>query len=303
MQEFEFALEDNLFALQEELTSRTYKHSAYQSFYVRDPKLRHIHKASVRDRVVHQAIFRILYQVFDKSFIFDSYSCRVDKGTHAAIERLVVFARRASSNNTRTLFALKCDVKKFFDSIDQNILFTLLRNKIQGESALWLMHKIIQSFKKTKGKGLPLGNVTSQLFANIYLNELDWHIKRTLKIKYYLCYCDDFIILSEGKDYLFKTIKEIKRFLGQDLRLCLHEKKITIRKYRQGIDFLGYVVRPHYKILRTKTKRRIFKKLTKGKYLLERGDLSQESFAQSLQSYLGVLKHCKGFKIKRKIFR
>ena len=292
-------MEDNLFRLHWELKSKTYQHSHYTAFTVCDPKLRRIHKAIVRDRVLHHAIFRILYPIFDKSFIFDSYSCRIGKGTHRAVKRLENFCGKSSQNNTKNIFALKCDVKKFFDSIDQNILLKLIKDKIKDNEAIWLIETIIKSFPK----GLPLGNVISQIFANIYLNELDQFAKHNLKEKYYLRYCDDFIILCENKEHPIYLVSEFDSFLQNKLKLHLHPNKIIIRKYRQGIDFLGYVVLPHHRVLRTKTKKRIIKK-TKRKYNdLQNKHISEESFNHSLQSYLGVLRHCEGWEIEKKLRR
>jgi len=131
VQEFEFNLEDNLFQIHEELKSKKYKHGLYASFYVRDPKLRHIHKASVRDRVFHHTVFRVLYQIFDKNFIYDSYSCRIGKGTHLAVNRLEQCIRKLSKNNSRNIYALKCDIRKFFDSVDKEILLELIKRKIK----------------------------------------------------------------------------------------------------------------------------------------------------------------------------
>ena len=301
VQDFEFNLEDNIFQIYNELKNKTYFHSHYTSFFIQDPKLRRIHKACVKDRVIHHAVFRILYPVFNKSFIFDSYSCRLDKGTHRAVSRLEKFCCQTSKNNIKNIFALKCDIKKFFDSIDQEILLELIKNKIKDKNALWLIKRIIRSFGQKNKKGIPLGNVISQLFANIYLNELDQFVKHKLKEKYYLRYCDDFIILSEDRGYLVELIGLIRNFINTNLKLNLHQRKIIIRKYSQGIDFLGYVVLPHYKVLRTKTKKRIFKKIKHNKEILKQGIITKESFDQSLQSYYGVLKHCKGHKIKVKL--
>ena len=301
VQQFEFNLEDNLFQLHQELKAKTYQHSHYTPFYIQDPKLRRIHKANIYDRVLHQAIFRVLYLIFDNAFIFDSYSCRLNKGTHRAVNRLEKFARKLSKNNHKNIFALKCDIKKFFDSVDQEILLALIKKKIKDNNTLWLIEKIIKSFKKERNKGLPLGNVTSQLFANIYLNELDQFVKRKLKIRYYLRYCDDFVILGETKEYLSELVYLIDKFLKQKLKLTLHSDKIIMKKYHQGIDFLGYVVLPHYRALRIKNKRRMFKKIKKKHQDLEANLISKKSFNQSLQSYFGVLKHCQGHKIKKKI--
>ena len=301
VQRFEFNLEDNLFELQQELKTKTYTHSDYTPFYITDPKLRHIHKAGVKDRIVHQAVFRVLYPVFDKNFIHDSYSCRIGKGTHRAVIRLNKFCNKLSKNNSVNIYVLKCDIKKFFDSIDQKILLEIIKRKVQNKSIVWLVRKILGSFEKENDKGLPLGNVTSQLFANVYLNELDQFIKHKLKVKYYIRYCDDFVILGQDKDNLIKLSGKINEFLNTDLNLSLHSDKITIRKYRQGIDFLGYVTLPYHRVLRYKTRRRILKKLAKKKKLLKQGLTSEDSFNQSVQSYLGIVSHCRGYKIKQDI--
>src|SRR3989344_4649393 len=254
VRQFQLGLKNNLLDLNAELKEKTYRHSNYASFYIQDPKLRHIHKACVKDRVLHHAVFRILYSIFDPTFISDSYSCRIKKGTHKAINRLQKFARKVSKNNTKNYFILKCDIKKFFDSVDHNILVSLIEKKIKDRNVLWLIERIIKSFSVSINNGLPLGNITSQLFANIYLNELDQFVKHKLKIKYYIRYCDDFVILGDDKKYLEKLIPGINNFLKEKLKLFLHSDKISIRKYHQGIDFLGYITFPHYRILRTKTK-------------------------------------------------
>ncbi|MFH1611982.1 MAG: RNA-directed DNA polymerase [bacterium] len=192
------------------------------------------------------------------------------------------------------IFLVKLDIRKFFDSIDQDILLNLIKKKIKDKDAVCLIKQII----KSQNQGLPLGNVTSQLFANIYLNELDQFIKHKLKIKFYLRYCDDFVVLSKNKAELLNFIKSINNFLENNLNLELHSDKIIIRKYHQGIDFLGYVVLPHYRVLRTKTKKRILRKIKKKKQDLQSGLITKELFNQTLQSYFGVLRHCEGWRIK-----
>lgn len=290
VRKFESNLGENILEIHRELRSKTYKHSKYFSFYVRDPKVRHIHKACVRDRVLHHAIFRVLYPIFDKSFIFDSYSCRLGKGTHRAVSRLPNFFRKASKNNSNNCFVLKCDIKKFFDSITHQILINLLQNRIKSDDTMWLLNKIIESFPV----GLPLGNITSQLFANIYLGELDKFVKHNLKIKYYIRYCDDFVILSTNKSYLNSLVPKINKFLNNSLKLHLHPSKLLIRKYRQGIDFLGYVCFPYNTVLRPKTKKRMFRNIRLKMY--------DKNFEQILQSYLGILKHCNSRKLRLKLW-
>ncbi len=285
--EFELWLEENLFTLHHELASGTWKPEPYTAFYVQDSKLRLIHKASVRDRVLYQAVYRSLYMLFDKGFIHDSYSSRNGKGTHAGVKRFEAFARKVTENYRKPGFALKCDVRKFFDSIDHDILLSFIAQKVSDPKLFELIRKIIVSFETATGKGLPLGNVTSQLFANVYLNELDQFAKHTLKAKFYIRYCDDFVILDGSRELLEKLISKLCAFLKEKLSLELHPREVEIRNLRQGVDFLGYVSLPHYRVLRTKTKCWMFARVG----------------PKSLVSYLGVLAHCKSGKLKNQILK
>ncbi|KKT57173.1 MAG: Retron-type reverse transcriptase [Candidatus Giovannonibacteria bacterium GW2011_GWC2_44_9] len=292
IQAFEFNLEENIFKLHYELLAGAYRHAPYHGFYVRDPKVRHIHKAAVRDRVLHHAVFRVLSPIFEPTFIANSFSCRIGKGTHKGVAAMENATRKASRNYSGPCFALKCDIRKFFYSVDHQILKKILVRRIKDVQALWLCAEIIDSFESKNPRereskcGLPIGNLTSQLFANIYLNEFDQFIKHKLKIKYYFRYTDDFIILSRRENYLKLLLPIIKSFLKERLKLQLHPNKVFIRKLSQGIDFLGYVVLPYHRVLRTTTKRRMFKKIN----------------AKNLQSYLGILKHCMGYKLRVKVF-
>ena len=294
---FELRLEDNIFRLREELLAGIWKPVPYVVSLIQDPKLRTIHIADVRDRVLYQAVYRKLYDVFDPSFIHDVYSSRDRKGTHAGVKRFEEFAGKVSQNHTRSAFVLKCDIKKFFDSINHAVLLDLISRKISGRRLLGLIHVIVGSFHHSPGKGLPLGNVTSQLFANIYMNELDQFVKHKLKAKYYIRYCDDFVILDADRTVLEKSIDAIRVFLSKELTLDLHPRKVEIRKIRQGTDFLGYVSLPHYLVLRTKTKKRMFKKIRDAKKLRDAGQLSDSQSKQILASYMGMLSHCKSRKI------
>ncbi|MFO0862584.1 MAG: reverse transcriptase/maturase family protein [Candidatus Saccharibacteria bacterium] len=300
---FERNLEENLFALYHLLRTKQYKHGNYQAFYIHDPKQRLIHKATVQDRVLHHAIFKVLNPIFEPTFIAHSFSCRVGKGTHKGVTALAGMLRKVSKNNTKPCFALKCDVRKFFASVDQDILFGILQKRIQDEDMMSLLNKIVYSFKKEANpyKGLPIGNLTSQLFANIYMNELDQFVKHQLRVEYYVRYTDDFIIVSDNTDYLQALLPKIRQFLNDTLLLELHPNKISIRKFRQGIDFLGYVVLPHYSVLRTKTKRRILSKLDNNIQCLKSGAVSEGYFHQSLQSYLGVLFHANSYNVEQNI--
>lgn len=306
VQKFECNLEQNIFRLHGDLKNKTYKHGPYSGFYIKDPKLRHIHKAMVRDRILHHAIFKILNPIFDPTFISNSFSCRIDKGTHKGINILDEIIRKISHNYFKSCFILKCDIKKFFDSIDHNILLNIIRKRIKDDNALWLLEKIIKSFTSQystlfEQKGLPIGNLTSQLFANIYLNEFDQFIKHTLKIKHYVRYTDDFVIVSGDKNFLEKIIHPIDYFLIEKLMLNLHPNKVTIRKSSQGTDFLGYILFPHHRLLRTKTKQRIFKKLEKRIQEYKNGIISKQTLEQCLRSYLGVLSHADTYKLEQKL--
>lgn len=276
-------LEENLFNLQEELLTHHYSHHQYTPFTIYDPKERRIHKAEVRDRVVHQALTQVLEPIFERQFIHDSFSCRIGKGTHAASKRLQYFLRRASSNSTRTVYALKCDIRKFFDSVDHAILLRLITRSVKDADIYGLLLNIISSFAKLPGKGLPIGNLTSQLFANVYLHEFDRFIKHELKEKFYLRYCDDFIVLSPSRKYLLFALALIQTFLKRELWLDLHPNKVSIRSWRQGIDFVGYVHMPHCIVLRTKTKLRLLQRVN----------------THNVTSYLGLCKHANTFEMQQ----
>jgi retron-type reverse transcriptase len=254
---------------------------------------------------LHRAIVKIIEPIFEKSFIHDSYSSRKEKGAHKAIKRLKYFAWRLSQNDTKIVWALKCDIKKFFDSVDHCILIEIINKKIIDKKTMSLIEKIILSFHGEwgKNKGIPLGNLTSQLFANIYLDKADQFIKRELRVKYYIRYCDDFVILSCNRRYLNRLIFKIKEFLEIKLNIRLHPKKIFIKRWHQGVDFLGFVIFPHHIVLRTKTKKRILKNIRKRKMELMCGKISEEIFKQILQSYLSIFLYCRSWSIRQEIIK
>ena len=237
------------------MVSFQYQHRPYHFFEVFDPKQRHIGKACVKDRMI----------------------------------------RKVSGNGTKPCYPLKMDIKKFFDTIDHSILKDLIRKKVDDEKSLKLIDLIIDSFYKkqenSRTVGLPLGNVTSQLFANIYLHELDHFVKQTLRIRYYVRFCDDFIFLSNHQEVLQILIPLIRYFLQQTLRLELHSHKVILRKLNQGVDFVGYILFAKHRVMRTQTKRRMKKRLrhTHKEFLL--GKVSAATVDQQLQSYLGLLSH------------
>lgn len=215
------------------------------------------------------------------------------------MNRLAVFVRKVSKNYTKSCFVLKLDIKKFFASINQDILLGCIKRRVADPDLLWLIENILSSF--SQDIGIPIGNLTSQIFANVYLNELDQFVKHTLREKYYIRYCDDFVIVSSDKKYLEALVPKIAYFLKNKLKLSLHEQKIFIRKYTQGIDFLGYIILPNVILPRTKTKKRLFRKMRIKLIELQNGQISEQSFNQSLQSYLGYLSHADSYKLTQKL--
>jgi len=293
VQRFERNLMANFIALHKDLREGCYNHSPYWPFKITDPKPRNIHKAGVRDRLLHKAIYRVLYPIWDKTFILDSYSCRNKKGTHKAFARLETITRKISKNYTQPCFALKCDIRRFFDSIDHEVLTALLRKRTSDTKLLDLLRNIIGSFELSLGKGMPLGNLTSQLFANVYMDPLDKFAKHKLKAKHYLRYADDFIFLADNPDELMGYFVEINQFLKTNLKLSLHPDKISLRKLEWGIDYVGYVTLPYYNLPRRKTVKRIQKHLARD---LMDGDI--QSVNNAMPSYLGYLGHANASKLQ-----
>ncbi len=283
--EFNLHLMDNIFKLHQELVNHTYRHGLYQAFNLSDPKPRNIHKATVRDRLLHHAIYRILYPYFDLKFIADSYSCRLNKGTHKALDRFRRFGFKVSQNNTKTCWILKCDIKKFFASVDQAVLLGILGKYISDQDILWLLGQIIKSFNP----GLPLGNLTSQLLVNVYMDEFDQFVKHELKIKYYIRYADDFVILDRDWNKLINFRPRISQFLQTKLKLTLHPDKVFVKTLSSGVDFLGWVHFPDHRVLRTSSKRKMFRRL------------AEHSTEETKQSYLGLLRHGNTQKLKNRL--
>jgi retron-type reverse transcriptase len=277
---YQLRLANELKSLHSVLSDRSYVHSGYLAFNLSDPKPRNIHKATVRDRVVHHLLYKTLYPYFDQRFIYDSYSCREEKGTHRALNRFKIFARKVSKNNTRTCYVLKGDIRKFFASIDHEILRTILKRHIADPELLGLVDQVLKSFHTTRRSvGLPLGNLTSQLLVNVYMNEFDRYIKQELQVKYYIRYADDFAILSDHKLFLEEILVKLNSFLNNTLHLTLNPDKVYIKTYSSGVDFLGWVHFPYHRQLRTTTKRKITKRV--------RWYPKKETVA----SYRGLLRH------------
>ena len=300
VQEFQMHLMDNILSLHNDLKNKSYTHGGYHAFNISDPKPRNIHKASVRDRLLHHAIYRVLYPYFDSKFVHDSYSCRKWKGTHRAIDRFRYFGRKVSKNNTKQCWILKCDVRKFFASIDQEILLSILKSYKLDIDTIWLLNQVISSFNTQTSnsliydmsyikRGLPLGNLTSQLLVNVYMNKFDQYLKHTLKIKYYIRYADDFVIFSQDKSELIDIVRYIELYLKNNLNLELHPNKVFVKTLFSGVDFLGWTHFSHHRTLRTVTKRRMLKKI------------QDNPKSEITQSYLGLLSHGNTWKIQKNI--
>lgn len=290
VQIFAANLADNIFALHNDLQNQTYIHGAYQRFTIADPKPRIIHKASVRDRLVHHAIHRVFYPFFNRTFISDSFSCRVNKGPYAAITRLKNRAYKVSKNNTVTCWVLKCDIKKFFNNIHHETLLIILADYMPERKTLELIEKVVYSFSSYEHDiGLPLGNLTSQLFSNIYMNVFDQFVKHKLKARQYIRYADDFVILSHDRSWLKAIIPLIQEFLKNRLKLTMHPDKIYLQTLAQGIDFLGWVHFPDHRVLRSATKRKMFCRM------------QENPKEEVLQSYLGLVGHGNTFRIQEEL--
>ena len=201
VKEFEENLIKNLLELSEELKNQTYKPKPLKTFILRDPKTRKISKSDFRDRIIHHALVRVIEPIFDKTFIYDSCANRIGKGNLFALKRFHKFMRKVTINRSRKAFCFKADIKHYFQEVDHDILIHIIKRKISDEKVIWLINQILDNFDNQE-KGMPLGNLTSQFFANVYLNELDRFVKHKIKAKHYIRYVDDFVLLSDSKEQL-----------------------------------------------------------------------------------------------------
>jgi retron-type reverse transcriptase len=298
VQKFSLSLIDELVSLHEDLASGRYRHGPYHEFRINDPKPRLIHKASVRDRLLHHAIHRKLYPHFAKKFIADSFSCQKGKGMHRALDRFRAKHRKVSRNHSRACWVLKCDIRKFFASMDHFILASLLEEEIHDQKLLTLLLEIISSFEVSPGKGIPLGNLTSQLFANIYMHPFDEFVKHTLRIKHYIRYADDFVFVLDrvGVQRAASLQDKIRRYLWDKPALEIHPNKIEFKTIASGIDFLGWVHFPHHRVLRTKTKRRMLRAVVGATRRV-----APTEYDPIIQSYLGMLTHGDAYELQNEI--
>ena len=272
-------LEENLIELQNELIYEMYRPGAYYTFIIREPKQRVIMAAPFKDRVLHHAVCNVIGPIFESGFFFHSYACLPGKGTLAGVEAT---ERMLRSFGDKKVYCLKCDIHHYFASIDHDVLKRLIRRRIADERTLRLLDVIIDS---TDGNiGIPLGNLTSQLFANIYLTELDRFVKQDLRVRRYIRYMDDFVLLSTSKDELHRCRREIEAFLWEHLRLKLNTKTDVFPASR-GIDFLGYRIWAHKRLLR----KRLIKQMRHTLKHFQKGTTDWEHAKQVTASWLGIV--------------
>jgi RNA-directed DNA polymerase len=301
--EFEENLGDNLRELKFELMSQIYKPEPLKTFILRDPKTRKISKSAFRDRIVHHALIRIIEPIFDKGFIYDSCANRIGKGNLFALKRFDLFKRKVTCNLRREAFCFKADIKHYFQEVNHEVIIGLIRRKIKDEKVILLIERILENgangWGRTKfcKKGMPLGNLTSQFFANVYLNELDYFVKHELKAKYYIRYVDDFVILHESKKQLEIWKPKIKKFLIDRLRIELHPDKSKIISLSRGVDFVGFRNFYHHRLLRTKNIRSILNKVERYK----KEEMSKEKILESSQGWNAYAKWANSFKLRKEI--
>jgi len=327
---FEENLGMNILNLHKALKEKTYRLGKYKFFKTFDPKERIIAAAPFVDRIVHHALHNIIEPILDKRFIYNSFACRKEKGTHRGVKRLQQLLRKKDAQ-----YALKCDISKYFPSINHKKISRIPDRIIRDKETIWLLKEIINSYETgneynhlflpdshyntKKPRGIPVGNLTSQLLANIYLNELDQFVKQELKVKYYLRYVDDFLVLGPNKQYLHQLVPKIKHFLYDKFYLTLHPKKISIfpvhpvRKQFSngaslGVDFLGYVVFKDFVLIRKSNVKKFRKRLVKFQKLLRKEKTEteekkvEEKVRESITSWVAHAQHADSFRLRKRIF-
>jgi len=336
---FELHYERELFRLCDEIISKRYQPRQSICFIVRKPVKREVFAADFRDRIIHHYIYNQIAPVFENRFINDSYSCRKKKGTHYGIKRVDHFLRSCSENYHRDCYILKIDIKGYFMSIDRSLLYEKVKSRLIKHAAcvkgdlhtiLYLIRETIFNdpthgcimkcsrsewkdlpeskslFHAGRNKGLPIGNLTSQLFANIYLDAFDHYVKRDLKIKYYGRYVDDVVIVHSDKSYLKAIVPEIRKNLLETLRLQLHPKKIYLQHYTKGVSFLGAIIKPYRKYVASRTKSNFYVAIMTYNSIIQKAipEKSQiRQFLISINSYLGIIRHYRTYRLREQMLR
>ena len=284
---FNLKQEEYIMYLLEKLKNKTYKHGGYTTFYISEPKVRKIEKSRYIDRIVHRwVVDNFLEPYFVPQFIYSSFACLKNKGMHKSakyVQEKMQHCKRIWGE----YYILKMDIAKYFDNINKNILLDIIKRKIKDENILWLIKEIL--FSQKREKGLDIENYTSQMFANIYLNEVDQYIKHKLKIKYYCRYLDDSVLMVKTKKEAKEALKKIQIFLKEKLELELN-KKTQIFKNKQGVNFCGYKINEYRMKIRDKGKRKLKKKIKKLKYEIKIGKITSKEAHKYLAGHLGYIK-------------
>ena len=313
--DFELNFETNLIELQEELHYLTYKPGDYHNFYIFEPKQRLVSAAPFRDRVVHHALCRVIEPIWEARFHYHSYACRIGKGTHAAVDQAHQWVRRYP-------YVLHGDIVKYFPSIDHEVLSEIISKRIKDLKVIWLVKTILESgrgvqiqeqpvlyfpwddlFAGLRHKGLPIGNLTSQFWANVYLNELDTFVSQKLHCHAYLRYMDDFLLFSDSKAELNSWKQGIRDFLGERLRLLIHENKSVVLPTRTGLDFCGFVLFPDRRKLRRSSITRFMRRFKNQRRLYAEGLLSLDEMTISVQSWIAHAAYADTRHLRSKLFR
>jgi retron-type reverse transcriptase len=311
VQQFNQNLEAELTKIQQELINKTYQPGNYRTFYIKEPKWRLISAAPYRDRVVHHTLCNIIVPVIEPSFIAQSYANRVGFGTHKALQKFTEFARSSR-------YVLQCDIRKYFPSIDHEILKQLIRKKIKCADTLWLIDTLIDHSNPQESiieyftgdqlltplerrRGLPIGNLTSQFFANIYLNSFDHFLKEELKVKKYVRYVDDFALFSDDKSFLKDARITLEKYL-ETLRLKIHPIKSQLFETKQGASFLGFRIFNDHIRVRNQNLDRARCRNKKLQINYAQGNINLKQVCQSLQSWEAHLKHGDTWQLRQQIF-
>ena len=294
---FYFHLEQELLMLEQDLRSGSYQPAPYTTFVIYEPKQRHISASDFRDRVVHHAICNIIEPLFERSMIFDSYACRTGKGSHAAVKRAQHFARRFR-------YGLKCDIRKYFETIDHAVLKQILARKIKDGALLHLLSKIIDHSVPgyLADKGLPIGALTSQIFANLYLSELDHFLKDRLRVRGYLRYMDDFLLFAQNKTILRDWLVLIRQFITDQLLLELKDDALLLAPVSQGIPFLGFRIFPGLIRLDRRHMIRFRRKIREREQAYRKGEIDEEMLYRSVSSMIAHISHANTYQMRKDLF-
>ena len=296
---FNLKQEEYIKYLLEKLHTKEYKHGGYTIFYVTETKVRKIEKSKYIDRIVHRwLVDNILKPYYVPRFIETSYACIEKRGMHKAcldMQKMMKHCKKIWNN----YYILKMDIAKYFDNIDKSILLEILKKRIKDENILWLIQEILYANKRVKG--LEIGNYTSQMFANIYLNEVDWYVKQELHIKYYSRYMDDSVILVKTKQEAINVLEKIKKYLKENLELELN-RKTQIFKSLQGVNYCGYKINEYRLKIRDKGKKKLKKKIKYLRYEIKNGKMTSKDAKRYLAGHLGYLKIANTYNLEKKLF-